>query len=83
LAYPYGIATARAVVARSFSAAFGTRLDLASSSDDLYKISRIDAYYLRRPETLDRLLSDRAGRWLRTRRTMRSVKSFGAELLGA
>ncbi len=48
-AYPYGRSNPRVHQAarRCFSAAFGTRLDTASAGQDLHRLSRIDAYYLR------------------------------------
>ena len=76
LAYPYGAADARVRLAASktYDAAFGTRLDYASSSDDPFDIARIDACYLRPRRALDRLI---AGRWrgrLSVRRALRGAR---------
>ena len=76
LAYPYGNTSARVrrAAARSYDAAFGARLDLASAFEDPHDLSRIDAYYLRSQRALDRLISGRWQPWLRTRRMLRDAR---------
>ena len=75
-AYPYGDAprTAIDVVSNSFSAGLGTGLGYASKSEDVWQLSRVDAYYLRTDPSLRAFIS---GRWegtLRTLRVARAVK---------
>lgn len=72
-AYPYGRVNRRVHQAarRYFNAAFGTRLDTAGAGQDLHQISRIDAYYLRSTQALDRLVTGRLQGWLRIRRALR------------
>ncbi len=82
LAYPYGLSnrTVRHAAARSYEAAFGTRLDYASSFDNQFNIARIDAYYLKSRPALDRLV---AGTWhqrLAVRRTFRAVRATVARV---
>jgi peptidoglycan/xylan/chitin deacetylase (PgdA/CDA1 family) len=81
LAYPYGLAPARVrrAAARHFDAAFGTRLDVATATQDPFHLSRIDSHYLRRPYGLDLLLSGRAQPWLRRRRILRAARRIGAD----
>jgi peptidoglycan/xylan/chitin deacetylase (PgdA/CDA1 family) len=76
LAYPYGLATARVrrEAMRHFDAAFGTRLDFATATQDSFHLARIDAYYLRGRRVLDRLLAGRARHWLQGRRILRSAR---------
>ena len=89
LAYPYGLAPARVrrVALRHFDAAFGTRLDVATATQDSLNIARIDAYYLRWRRLLDRLLAGRARHWLRRRRILRAARGswsrFAKPLHGA
>lgn len=55
-AYPYGNLnrTVRAIVSEHFEAALGTSLAETTSQDDVYNLSRIDAYYLaKRFELID------------------------------
>ena len=83
LAYPYGVADARVrdAASKAYDAAFGTRLDYASSADDPFDIARIDAYYLRPRRALELLT---AGRWrgrLAVRRALRAVRG-AVELMG-
>jgi peptidoglycan/xylan/chitin deacetylase (PgdA/CDA1 family) len=79
--YPYGSAT-RAVrgCCRSFDAAFGTRPGYASVRDDLLDLPRIDAYYLRSPRVLDRLIAGRLGPWLAARRGLRTARRVACGL---
>jgi hypothetical protein len=65
---------------RHFDAALSTRLDLATSRQDLFMITRIETYYLRSRRVLDRLLAGRAGGWLRGRRILRAARSAGENL---
>ena len=76
LAYPYGLAPARVrrLAMRHFDAAFGTRLDVATATQDALHIARIEAYYLRSRRVLDRLLAGRARHWLRGRRVLRAAR---------
>jgi peptidoglycan/xylan/chitin deacetylase (PgdA/CDA1 family) len=76
MAYPYGVAPARVrrAAMRHFDAAFGTRLDLATASQDLFHLARIETYYLRSRRVLDRLLRGTARRWLRRRRMLRAAR---------
>lgn len=78
-AYPYGVTTPRVrrAAARHFRAAFGTRLDVASSTDNPFDLARIDAYYLRSWRGVERLISGRWRAWLRLRRTLRRVRRLG------
>jgi peptidoglycan/xylan/chitin deacetylase (PgdA/CDA1 family) len=77
LAYPYGLAPhrVRRAARRHFDAAVGTRLDLATASQNLFQLARLDAHYLRSRRVLDRLLAGRAGGWLHGRRVLRTVRS--------
>jgi peptidoglycan/xylan/chitin deacetylase (PgdA/CDA1 family) len=77
LAYPYGLAPPRVRrVARCyFDAALCTRLDVATATQDLFNLARIETYYLRSRRLLDRLLAGRAGGWLRGRRVLRAARS--------
>lgn len=77
LAYPYGRSDARVrrAAARVFTAAFGTRLDEATRSQDAFDLARIDAFYLRSGRALERLISGRWTGWLRIRRTLRAARS--------
>lgn len=75
-AYPYG-RSSRAVrdrASRHFDAAFGTRLDLAHGGQDRLALPRLDAYYLRSPRVVDRLITGRLGPWMAVRRTLRAVR---------
>jgi peptidoglycan/xylan/chitin deacetylase (PgdA/CDA1 family) len=77
LAYPYGSTNprVRTAASRVYDAACGTRLAYASASDHLYDLARLDAYYLRSPQAVDRLI---AGRWngrLAVRRALRAVRA--------
>jgi peptidoglycan/xylan/chitin deacetylase (PgdA/CDA1 family) len=84
LAYPYGPASPRVrrAAARHFAAAFGTRLDYATATEDLHAISRIDAYYLRTQRSLRRLVEGRWRRRLAVRRALRGVRAAGVEWMG-
>ena len=62
-----------------FDAAFGTRLDYASSDQHFSQLSRIDAYYLRSTGALSALLEDRWRSWLRVRRALRAVRQRAEE----
>jgi peptidoglycan/xylan/chitin deacetylase (PgdA/CDA1 family) len=77
LAYPYGRASSRVrrAACRHFDAAVGTRLDVATATQDLFLLARLDAHYLRSRRVLDRLLAGRAGPWLRGRRVLRAARS--------
>ncbi|HWE38640.1 MAG TPA: polysaccharide deacetylase family protein [Isosphaeraceae bacterium] len=77
-AYPYGIAPARVrrAAARHYVAALGTRLDVASSEEDVFALPRVDAFYLRSRRTLRGLIS---GRWrgrLRLLRMLRTARAW-------
>jgi peptidoglycan/xylan/chitin deacetylase (PgdA/CDA1 family) len=76
LAYPYGACDwrVRSAAARHFDAAFGTRLDYSRSFEDVFRLSRIDAHYLRSPRSLRALLDGRWRGWLRWRRTLRNAR---------
>ena len=85
LAYPYGLATPRVrrAAMRHFDAAFGTRLDFATASDDPFQLSRVETYYLRSRRGLDRLLSGRGRHWLRRRRLLRAARrAWGVGSMG-
>ena len=75
-AYPYGGVSSmvRDRVESAYDAGFGTRLDLADVASPLFGLPRIDAYYLRSPRVLDRLIAGRLRPWLRYRRGLRTVK---------
>jgi peptidoglycan/xylan/chitin deacetylase (PgdA/CDA1 family) len=83
LAYPYGRTSprVRALAARHFDAAFGTRLAEADDCQDRYELARIDAYYVRSRATLQRFVSGRRRPWLRFRRALRGVRSAAVEPL--
>jgi peptidoglycan/xylan/chitin deacetylase (PgdA/CDA1 family) len=85
LAYPYGAAGNRVRRATSdrYKAAFGTRFDVASSTEDVYRISRIDAYYLKSYCGVRRLISSDWRPWLGARRAARRVRSVGKALIGS
>jgi ubiquinone/menaquinone biosynthesis C-methylase UbiE len=78
LAYPYGRTSDRVccAAARHFSAAFGTRLDAATATQDPYELSRIDACYLRSRRDLNRLISGRWRGWLGRRRALRTLRAI-------
>ena len=80
-AYPYGHApmALRYRVATGFDAAFGARLDLATIDQDRFALSRIDAYYLRSPSVVERLISRRLGPWLTIRRGLRACRRLAVE----
>lgn len=84
LAYPYGSTSrqVRDVVSGRYSGAFGTRLAYADGSQDVFDLSRIDAYYLRSRSALDALVGSRARPWLRWRRALRAVKSRAGRSAG-
>jgi peptidoglycan/xylan/chitin deacetylase (PgdA/CDA1 family) len=75
-AYPYGHASPRVrrAAARHFAAAFGTRLDHATRAQDVHRLARIDACYLRSRRALDRMISGRWHSWLRMRRALREAR---------
>ncbi len=75
-AYPYGddSALVRERVARHFDAGFCTRLDFAQARHDPFELPRIDAYYLRSSQVVERLISGRIGRWLAVRRGLRAAR---------
>jgi peptidoglycan/xylan/chitin deacetylase (PgdA/CDA1 family) len=83
LAYPYGVASARvrAAAARHFDAAFGTRLDEANGRQAPYRISRVDAFYLRSPQALERLATGRLRPYLRVRRALREMRGMARSLV--
>lgn len=85
LAYPYGRSSpgVRRAAARGYAAAFGTSQGYADSRQDPFALARIDAYYLRDPRVLARLLDGRAGGWLRRRRALRAVRRCAVGVLGA
>ncbi|GAC1475149.1 MAG: hypothetical protein NVSMB9_26990 [Isosphaeraceae bacterium] len=76
LAYPYGHSSRRVRVEASqhFSAAFTMRLAYAEERQNSWALARIDAYYLKRRETLQTLIEGRANGWLRRRRVLRAVR---------
>jgi peptidoglycan/xylan/chitin deacetylase (PgdA/CDA1 family) len=76
LAYPYGSSNPRirSIASQVYDAAFGTRLAYAGASEEIFNISRIDAYYLRSSRALNSLLT---GRWqvrLAIRRALRAAR---------
>jgi peptidoglycan/xylan/chitin deacetylase (PgdA/CDA1 family) len=76
LAYPYGLAPLRVrrAARRYFDAALGTRLDVATTTQDLFMLARIETHYLRSRHLLDRLVQGRAWWSLRGRRVMRAAR---------
>ena len=74
-AYPYGSVESRAVatVRAAFRSAVTTNLGVAGASSDAYLLERVDAYYLS-PEHVARLDTAAGRLWLRTRRTLRSIR---------
>lgn len=85
VAYPYGASPRRVrrAAGRQFSAAFGTRLDYADGGQDVWNLSRIDAYYLRSHQSVESLLDDRARGWLRRRRALRAVRRGASSIVNA
>jgi peptidoglycan/xylan/chitin deacetylase (PgdA/CDA1 family) len=77
VAYPYGSTNVRVckAAAKIYRAAFSTRLDYSRSSDDLFDIARIDAYYLRSTRSLQRLIDRRWHGELAVRRVFRSFRT--------
>lgn len=75
LAYPYGSMESRAVAAvrAAFRAAVTTNLGICGPSSDVYLLERIDAYYLS-PMHVARLNTPTGRLWLRTRRTLRTIR---------
>ena len=75
-AYPFGYVSARAasVVEREFRAACLTELRRATGEDSL-SLPRVDAYYLKRPEQLVRLVEGRLDGYLTLRRIGRRVRA--------
>ena len=82
-AYPYGRSSTflRSRVGRTFDAAFGTRMALADAASPLDDLPRIDAYYLRSPRVLDRLVAGRLRPWLSLRRGLRMVRGVSRTML--
>ncbi len=82
LTYPYGISTCavRERVGYRYDAAFGTRLAMANAASPLFDLPRIDAYYLKSFQVLDRLISGRLQPWLRMRRSLRTARRFARSL---
>jgi peptidoglycan/xylan/chitin deacetylase (PgdA/CDA1 family) len=79
-AYPYGAydAAARAAVAACYDAACSTHLGFASAASDVFRLERIDAYYLRDPAMLARLDDAAMRRRLALRALLRRARSrFG------
>ena len=83
LAYPYGTANpdVREVASRYFHAAFGTRLDLADSTQDRFSLPRIDAFYLRAERSRRALVENNTHRLLRRHRALRAVKEGAVSFL--
>jgi peptidoglycan/xylan/chitin deacetylase (PgdA/CDA1 family) len=69
-AYPYGAgpaAAARRLVARTYASACSTALGAVTSETDPHALPRVDAHYLRRPETARRAVAGRLPAYLRAR----------------
>ncbi len=75
-AYPYGYTSedAALIVAREFEVACLTELRTATS-EDFHSLPRIDAYYLRAPDRLKRLLNGRLDRYVTIRRWGRRLRA--------
>lgn len=75
-AYPYGIAPkdAQDLVLQEFDAGLGTNLAYATDLENQACLSRIDAYYLRSPHAIKRLLNGSIANRLRLRRVARFAK---------
>jgi peptidoglycan/xylan/chitin deacetylase (PgdA/CDA1 family) len=70
-AYPYGArpsVAAESLVREIYRAACTTGLRALRPGDDVFALPRIDAYYVRRPELLERLLDGRLHGYLELRR---------------
>jgi len=81
-AAPYGRVN-RAVlteVARTFDVAFGTRLDRARPTCNLFDVPRVEMYYFRRPRQWSAFLRGDPTYFL-ARRTLRAVRTAGAGIL--
>lgn len=74
-AYPYGLYDQRSerIVAREFMAACTTRLQRVSA-EALWRLPRVDAYYLREPDRVRRLLLGQLDGYLTLRRWGRRVR---------
>ena len=74
-AYPYGRCDARSrrVAASRYAAAFTTRLAALSSTDDRYRLPRIDAHFLRRGALRERIDGPVARTWLAARGALRAI----------
>ena len=77
-AYPYGEhnAVARDCARPQFAASFGTHLAYATKSDSLDNLSRVDAYYLNRPNAIAALVDGSLPRILGVRRVARAAKQM-------
>jgi peptidoglycan/xylan/chitin deacetylase (PgdA/CDA1 family) len=71
-AYPYGArpsGAAAALVRKTYQAACTTVLRALRPGEDLFMLPRVDAYYIKRPELLERLLEGRLDGYLALRRS--------------
>jgi peptidoglycan/xylan/chitin deacetylase (PgdA/CDA1 family) len=76
-AYPYGARTIaiEQLAAQHYRAAFGTRLGFATPSSRCMDLERVDAYYLRRFASIERLDSRMTGAYILTRRLARALRN--------
>lgn len=76
-AYPYGRfnSATRGLTAVNFDGACSTKLGKFGSSDDLYTMNRLDAYYLRNPRVFEMLSTTAFDSYMLIRRCLRSVRS--------
>jgi peptidoglycan/xylan/chitin deacetylase (PgdA/CDA1 family) len=83
LAYPYGMSSPalRVAAARHYSAAFGTRLDVANVHQDHFDLARLDSHYFRSQAARESLLTEDVHARLRWRRSIRAVRQWGSEVL--
>ena len=82
-AYPYGILSrqARDLVGRSYAAAFTTALDSARARHDRFALPRLDAYYLRNPGVVRRLINGTLASWITARSALRVVRRLASSLI--
>ena len=79
-AYPYGRnnGAVQRSVGKLYTSACSTNLGKVTRRSDLYRLERIDAYYLSNPASLDKLETQRMDAYLAVRQALRTVKSVVA-----
>lgn len=79
-AYPYGRnnGAVQRSVEKLYASASSTNLGKVTRRSDLYRLERIDAYYLSNPASLDKLETQRMDAYLTVRQALRTVRSVVA-----